>query len=96
MNIEKTLSGTKLTVALEGRLDVRTAPALEKELQESYGKITELVLDFEKLEYVSSAGLRVVLGAQKEMDEKLIVKNVNDIVMEVFEVTGFAYVLNIE
>ena len=96
MNIEKNLSGTELTVALEGRLDTVTAPVLEKELKENYGSITALVLDFKKLEYISSAGLRVVLGAQKAMSGKLVVKNVNDIVMEVFEVTGFADILTIE
>lgn len=96
MNVEKNLSGTELTVTVEGRLDTMTAPELEKELKEYYGSITELVLDFKKLEYISSAGLRVVLGAHKVMNGKLIVKNVNEIVMEVFEVTGFADILNIE
>lgn len=96
MNIEKNLSGTELTVALKGRLDTVTAPVLEKELKENYGSITALVLDFKKLEYISSAGLRVILGAQKAMSGKLVVKNVNDIVMEVFEVTGFADILTIE
>lgn len=96
MNVEKNLSGTELTVTVEGRLDTMTAPELEKELKEYYGSITELVLDFKKLEYISSAGLRVVLGAHKAMSGKLIVKNVNEIVMEVFEVTGFADILNIE
>ena len=96
MNVEKNLSGTELTVTVEGRLDTMTAPELEKELKEYYGSITELVLDFNKLEYISSAGLRMVLGAHKVMNGKLIVKNVNEIVMEVFEVTGFADILNIE
>ena len=96
MNIEKNLSGTVLTIVLEGRLDTVTAPVLEKELEESYDSIKELVLDFKKLEYISSAGLRVVLGARKAMRGRLIVKNVNDIVMEVFEVTGFADILTIE
>ena len=96
MNIEKSLTGTELVVALEGRLDTMTAPALEKELKESYGSITALVLDLEKLEYISSAGLRVILGAQKAMSGKLIVKNPTDIVMELLEVTGIADILNIE
>lgn len=96
MNIEKNLSGTVLTIVLEGRLDTVTAPVLEKELKESYDSIKALVLDFKKLEYISSAGLRVVLGARKAMRGQLIVKNVNDIVMEVFEVTGFADILTIE
>lgn len=96
MNIEKTISGTVLTVAVEGRLDTTTAPELEKELKEQYGNITELILDFKSLEYISSAGLRVVLGAHKAMKGNLVVKNVADIVMEVFEVTGFVDILTIE
>ena len=75
MNIEKNLSGTVLTIVLEGRLDTVTAPVLEKELKESYDSIKALVLDFKKLEYISSAGLRVVLGARKAMRGRLIVKN---------------------
>lgn len=96
MNIEKKLSGTELTVVLEGRLDTMTAPELEKELKEHYGSVTEIIFDLEKLEYISSAGLRVVLGANKAVSGKLFVKNANEIVMEVFEVTGFADILNIE
>lgn len=95
MKIEESLTGTELTIAVEGRLDTTTAPDLEKKLKEHYGSITGLTLDFEKLEYISSAGLRVVLGAHKAMNGKLIVKNVKEIVMEVFEVTGFLDILNI-
>ena len=96
MNIASVVNGKELTIALEGRLDTVTAPVLEKELKESYDSIKALVLDFKKLEYISSAGLRVVLGARKAMRGRLIVKTVNDIVMEVFEVTGFADILTIE
>lgn len=95
MNIEKELSGTVLTVIVSGRLDTMTAPALEQELKESYGEVTELVLDFQNLQYISSAGLRVVLGAHKTMKGKLVVKNVNQTVMEVFDITGFSDILTI-
>lgn len=96
MNIEKELVGTNLSVKVSGRLDTMTAPELEKELKECYDSIAKLVLDFKELEYISSAGLRVVLGAHKAMNGKMVVKNVNEIVMEVFEVTGFADILTIE
>lgn len=95
MEIEKKMSGTELTVAVEGRLDTTTAPELEKELKEHYGSVTGLTLDFAGLEYISSAGLRVVLSAHKAMNGRLVVKNATEIVMEVFEVTGFADILNI-
>ena len=95
MNIEKELSGAVLTVNVSGRLDTMTAPALEQELKETYGEVTELVLDFQNLQYISSAGLRVVLGAHKTMKGKLVVKNVNQTVMEVFEITGFSDILTI-
>lgn len=96
MNIKKSLSGTELTIMLEGRLDTMTAPELEKELKENYDSITGLVLDFKDLEYISSAGLRVLLSAHKVLNGKLVVKNVIDTVMEVFEITGFADILTIE
>ncbi|MDD6845153.1 MAG: STAS domain-containing protein [Clostridia bacterium] len=96
MNIKKSLSGTELTIMLEGRLDTMTAPELEKELKENYDSITGLVLDFKDLEYISSAGLRVLLSAHKALNGKLVVKNVIDTVMEVFEITGFADILTIE
>ena len=95
MNIEKELLGTALTVTVSGRLDTMTAPVLEQELKESYGEVTELVLDFQNLQYISSAGLRVVLGAHKTMKGKLVVKNVNQTVMEVFDITGFTDILTI-
>ena len=98
MNIVKNLEGTKLTIALEGRLDTTTAPDLEAEVKSSLDNVNELVFDFEKLEYISSAGLRVVLGAEKIMKGKgsMVVRNVNDTIMEVFEITGFSDILNIE
>ena len=95
MNIQKTLSGAALTVALEGRLDTTTAPKLEEELRDG---ITRLVFDVEKLEYISSAGLRVLLAMQKLMNQQgeMVLQNVNEAVMEVFEVTGFSDILSIE
>ncbi|MBQ4338505.1 MAG: STAS domain-containing protein [Clostridia bacterium] len=98
MNINKTVNATELTVALEGRLDTATAPALEAELNQSLAGITKLVLDFSALEYLSSAGLRVLLSAQKAMNKQgeMIVKNVNETISEIFEVTGFCDVLTIE
>ena len=98
MTITKNLVGKKLTIALEGRLDTTTAPDLEKELQASMGDADELVLDFEKLEYISSAGLRVLLSAHKAMASKggMKVTHVNEIVSEVFEVTGFCDILTVE
>ncbi len=98
MRIEKTDNGTALTIALEGRLDTTTAPELEKEIKASLNGITDLKLDLEKLEYISSAGLRVLLSAQKIMNKQGSMKlsGVNDVVMEVFEVTGFADILTIE
>jgi anti-sigma B factor antagonist len=98
MTINKTLDGNTLNVALEGRLDTVTAPELEASLREDLDKIDSLVLDFSKLEYISSAGLRVLLSAHKSMAGKggMKVKNVNEIVNEVFEVTGFSDILTIE
>ena len=98
MEIIKNLDGNKLTIALEGRLDTSTAPNLEAELKSSLDGVAELVLDFNKLEYISSAGLRVVLAAQKTMSKQGSMKliGVNDEVMEVFEITGFVDILTIE
>ena len=98
MTINKTLDGTNLTLALEGRLDTMTAPELEAELNASLKDAESLTLDFSKLEYISSAGLRVLLSAHKAMSAKggMKVANVNEIVREVFEVTGFADILTIE
>ena len=98
MTIEKKVNGNALEIALEGRLDTMTAPELEAELNQSLGSVDSLTLDFSKLEYISSAGLRVLLSAHKIMSAKggMKVTNVNEIVQEVFEVTGFADILNIE
>ena len=98
LNITRKGEGTKLEFALEGRLDTVTAPDLEKVLNESLSGIEELVLDFSGLEYISSAGLRVLLSAQKIMNRqgKMAVKHVNETIMEIFEVTGFSDILTIE
>ena len=98
MNISKTQNGSTLTVAVEGRLNTTTAPELEAELKATLDEATELVLDFENLEYISSAGLRVILSAQKVMAKKggMKVIHVNESVMEIFEITGFSDILDIE
>ena len=97
MTIEKKQNGTALEIALEGRLDTTTAPELEKELN-GLGGVTELTLDLSKLEYISSAGLRVLLSAHKIMSRKggMKLTHVNELVQEVFDVTGFADILTIE
>ena len=98
MTINKTKNAGELTIALEGRLDTVTSPKLEAELKASLEGADSLVLDLSKLEYISSAGLRVLLSAHKAMAGKggMKVKNVNEIVSEVFEVTGFSDILSIE
>ncbi len=98
MNIIKKTEGTTLNLALEGRLDTTTAPQLEAELKDAMDGITELNMDFEKLEYLSSAGLRVILAAQKTMNKqgKMVIRHVNETIHEVFEVTGFIDILTIE
>ncbi len=97
MTIQKTLNGNELTLALEGRLDTMTAPELEQELNSSLDGAESLILDFSKLDYISSAGLRVLLSAHKAMAGKggMKVIHVNEIVSEVFEVTGFSDILTI-
>ena len=98
LNINRKTENGKADFALEGRLDTVTAPELEKALVEALPGLTELTLDFEKLEYISSAGLRVLLSAQKTMNKQGTMKviHANDMIMEIFEVTGFADILNIE
>ena len=99
MQINKNPSGAALALEIEGRIDTTTAPALEAELKRSVtSDVKSLVLDFAKVEYISSAGLRVLLAAQKVMKKQgsMVVKNVNDSIMEVFDVTGFADILTIE
>ena len=98
MMIFKEKNGSALTVTLDGRLDTSTAPTLEKTLQESFDGVSELTLDFVGLEYISSAGLRVLLSAQKTMNKQgsMKLKNVNETIMEIFEVTGFSDILTVE
>ena len=98
MTITKKQDGADLKIILEGRLDTMTAPELEKELNESLDDADTLTLDFANLAYISSAGLRVLLSAHKVMSKKggMKVVNVNEIVKEVFDVTGFADILTIE
>ena len=98
LNIKNTREEARLTVALEGRLDTTTAPDLEKNLQESIQGVEELTMDFEKLDYISSAGLRVLLSAQKIMNKQGSMKlcHVNESIMEILEVTGFVDILTIE
>ena len=98
MEIIKKQDGTELNIAIEGRLDTMTAPAFENEIKDSLDGVELLVLDFEKLEYVSSAGLRVILAAQKVMNKQGEMKicNVNEEIMDVFEITGFTDILTIE
>jgi len=98
MNIIKKQEGTTLIVSPEGRLDTVTAPQLEGELRTAVNGISELVFDLGKLEYVSSAGLRVLLSAQKVMNRQgsMTIRNVKPEIMEIFEVTGFVDILSIE
>ena len=98
MTIEKTSEGTELTLALTGRLDTTTAPQLETELKRSIAGMESLILDFAGLEYLSSAGLRVLLAAQKVMNKqgKMVIRHVNETISEVFEITGFSDILTIE
>lgn len=95
MEISKTLNGNELVIGLKGRLDTTTAPELEKEL--TLDNIDSLVLDFKSLDYISSAGLRAILNAQKKMsNKKMVVKNVSEEIKEIFEMTGFDSILTIE
>lgn len=98
MIINKRNDGSKLTIYIEGILDTSTSPELSKELEASLNGVTELVFDLTLLEYISSSGLRVLLSAQKAMNGKgkMVVKNVSELVMEVFEITGFVDILTIE
>ena len=98
LNINKTVENNTAAVSLEGRLDTVTAPELEKALMELIPNLTELKLDFTDLDYVSSAGLRVLLAAQKAMDKQgsMTLTHVNEAVMEILEVTGFTDILTIQ
>lgn len=98
MNIKKTLNGNKLTVALEGRLDTVSSPELEADLKGSLDGITDLEFDISALEYISSAGLRVLLSTQKIMNKQgdMCITGANEAIMEIFDVTGFVDILNIK
>ena len=98
LNINKTIENGKAALSLEGRLDTTTAPDLDKVLKEVLGSVNELTLDFSALEYISSAGLRVLLSAQKIMNKQgeMKITHVNEIVREIFDVTGFTDILTIE
>ncbi|MDY5700763.1 MAG: STAS domain-containing protein [Lachnospiraceae bacterium] len=98
MKIENTTNGNEMELVLSGRLDTITAPQLEAELKKNIDGITSLLFDFSDLEYLSSAGLRVLLAAQKIMNKQgsMVIKNVNDTIMEIFEVTGFVDILTIK
>ena len=98
MTITKEQNGQELSIALDGRLDTTTSPELEGELKGSLDGITSLTIDLAALDYISSAGLRVLLSAQKTMNKQgsMVVKNVSEEIMEVFEVTGFSDILTIE
>ena len=98
MTIEQKKNGNALLLALKGRLDTTTAPQLEAELKEALAGVEELTFDLEELEYISSAGLRVLLSAQKAMNKQgtMKVTHANEMIMEIFEVTGFSDILTIE
>jgi anti-sigma B factor antagonist len=98
LDIKKTMDGDKLIIALEGRLDTITAPELEAVVKEELDGANSLEFDFTNLAYVSSAGLRVLLSAQKTMNGKggMVVKNVSEEIQEIFDVTGFSDILTIE
>ena len=98
MTIEKTINGEALTLIVSGRLDTQTAPELENELDSILSGLKELIFDMTNLEYISSAGLRVILKAQKAMNAQGSMKltGVNDSIMEVFDITGFLDILTIE
>ena len=98
LNINETKNGASLVLALEGRLDTSTAPQLEEKVNGVIEGVADFTFDFSQLEYISSAGLRVLLSTQKTMNKqgKLVIKNVSDEVMEIFDVTGFSDILTIE
>ena len=98
LNITKEADASKLTVALEGRLDTSTSPELDAALKGSFDGVTELVFDIKDLQYISSAGLRVLLSSQKIMNKQgsMVIKNTSEQVREIFDVTGFSDILTIE
>ncbi len=98
MKIEKMVNNTEVTLVLTGRLDTTTAPELDAAIKENVEGVSKLVLDFANLAYISSAGLRVLLSAQKAMGGRgeLIIQNVNETIMEIFDMTGFCDILTIQ
>ena len=98
LNITKTIENGQGTLTLEGRLDTMSAPELEQVMRDTLPGLAALELDFTKLDYISSAGLRVLLSAQKQMNKQgsMTLRNVNDTILEIFEVTGFTDILTIE
>ncbi len=98
MTISKNQEGNAVELTLSGSLDTTTAPQLEEELQKITGDVTDLAFDLAELEYISSAGLRALLQAQKLMDKQgtMVVRHANETIMEVFEITGFSDMLTIE
>lgn len=98
MTIQRTGNEKKLAIALEGRLDTVTAPKLEAALDGALEGVEELTFDFEKLDYISSAGLRVLLSTQKTMNRQGVMKvlHANEMIREIFDVTGFSDILTIE
>ena len=98
LNITKNANGNALKIILEGRLDTTTAPQLEAQLQDALGSVTDLKFDLEKLEYISSAGLRVLLASQRIMNKQgtMVISNASAEVKEIFDVTGFSDILTIE
>jgi len=98
MDIKKNKTENMLNIALVGRLDTTTAPQLENEMKLSLDGVTDLVLDFADLEYISSAGLRVLLAAQKVMNKQgtMVIRHANEDIKEVFDITGFADILTVE
>ena len=98
MDIDKVINNTTCKISLKGRLDTLTSPQLEEALKDVGEEITQIEFDLEDLDYVSSAGLRVFLNAQKQMMNKdgIVLKNVNEEIMEIFEITGFSQILRFE
>ena len=98
LNINKETNGSELKIILDGRLDTMSAPELEGELKGAVDGVTSLIFDIKDLQYISSAGLRVLLSAQKIMNKQgsMVIRGANDDIMEIFEVTGFSDILTIE
>lgn len=98
MTINTKKNGNEMTIAISGRLDTSTAPKLEAAIKDDIGGIRNLIIDVKDLDYISSAGLRVLLSTQKKMNQqgKMKVVNVNETVMEIFEITGFTDILTID